>query len=136
MPRISHLYFGAAAIFLLFGIAMGMHMSITHNHNVIPAHAHVNLLGWVTCALFGTYFALNQAGSSTRLAWVQFGVYLVGLVLMLPSLYFLILGNAAMEPLVAIGSILTSLGVVLFAVVVLAGARRAPATVLKRSPGL
>ena len=27
---------------------------------MMPAHAHLNLLGWVTMALYGTFYALTQ----------------------------------------------------------------------------
>ncbi len=53
MPRISHLYFKTAILFLIFGIGMGLNMAISQDHSVIGAHAHCNLLGWVTMALFG-----------------------------------------------------------------------------------
>ena len=48
MPKISHLFFRTAVLFLIVGIGMGLQMAISQNHNVIGAHAHVNLLGWVT----------------------------------------------------------------------------------------
>src|SRR5690606_32515143 len=53
MPNISNLYFRTAVLFLIAGIGLGLMMSISGNHNVIGAHAHINLLGWVTSALFG-----------------------------------------------------------------------------------
>ena len=44
MPKLAHLYFRTAILFLFAGIAMGLHMSISGNHNVTGAHAHSNLL--------------------------------------------------------------------------------------------
>ena len=61
MPKVAELFFKTAAVFLIVGIAMGLHMSMSANHDVIGAHAHTNLLGWVTSALFGGYYALNPA---------------------------------------------------------------------------
>jgi hypothetical protein len=40
---------------------MGIAMSISGVHNVTGAHAHANLLGWVTMAIFGVYYALAPA---------------------------------------------------------------------------
>ncbi|MBL0933913.1 MAG: hypothetical protein IBJ07_04100 [Rhizobiaceae bacterium] len=123
MPQVSQLFFKAAILFLLVGIGMGLQMSISGNHSVIGAHAHTNLLGWVTSALFGTYYALNREKAAQRLAMIQFGVYTLGVVVMTPSLYLLLQGNAGAEPFVAISSMVVFLGVAIFAFIVFAPAR-------------
>ena len=131
MPRISEYYFRTAILFLIAGISIGIHMSISQNHNVIGAHAHINLLGWVTSALFGGYYALNPAKAAGRLPMIQYVVYVVGVALMGVSLYLLLAGNTAMEPVVAVASLITFAGVLLFAWVVWmpagSGARAMPA---------
>lgn len=123
MPRISEYYFRTAILFLIVGISIGIHMSISQNHNVIGAHAHINLLGWVTSALFGGYYALNPAKAAGRLPMIQYIVYTLGVILMTVSLYLLLQGNTAIEPLVAAGSLITFAGVLLFAWVVWVPAR-------------
>ena len=123
MPAISNYYFRAAVLFLLAGIGIGLHMSISGTHNVIGAHAHINLLGWVTSALFGGYFALNPGKARGRLPLIQFTIYVLGVVVMGVSLYLLLSGNASAEPLVAISSLVTLLGVLIFAWIVWAPAR-------------
>lgn len=125
MPAISQLYFKTAIVFLIVGIMMGLQMSISGNHNVIGAHAHANLLGWVTMALFGTYFAFMTEKAQSRLAMIQYGVYAAGVVVMTPSLYFMLQGNPALEPLVAAGSLIAFAGVLLFAFIVFSGERLA-----------
>lgn len=115
MPKISHLFFRTAVLFLLVGIGMGLQMAISQNHNVIGAHAHVNLLGWVTSAVFGVYYALNPGKAERRLALVHYGVYTTGVVIMAASLYLLLQGNTAMEPVVAVSSLITFAGVLVFA---------------------
>lgn len=118
MPRISQLFFKTAILFLIIGIGVGLQMSISGDHNVVGAHAHINLLGWVTSAIFGGYYALNPAKAQGRLALAHFGVYTAGIVVMVAGLYFLLLGNTALEPVVAAGSLITLLGVLIFAVIV------------------
>ena len=122
MPRISNLFFRTAILFLVVGIGIGLQMAISRNHNVIGAHAHINLLGWVTSALFGGYYALNPAKAEGRLPLIQYGVYTGGVVIMVASLYFLLLGNTAFETPVAIGALITFVGVLLMAVVIFRGA--------------
>lgn len=121
MPRIAQLYFKTAVLFLIIGIGMGLNMAISQDHSVIGAHAHCNLLGWVTMAIFGGYHALNPRKAERRLAMIQYCVYTAGVVLMVPSLYLMLLGNAAMEPIVAISSIITFIGVLLFAFIIFSG---------------
>ncbi|MEH6692624.1 MAG: hypothetical protein V7774_15670 [Pseudorhizobium pelagicum] len=118
MPRLANLYFKTAICFLIIGIAMGLLMSISQDHAPTGAHAHTNLLGWVTMAIFGGYYALNPAKAETRLAVLQYWVYTGGVTVMVPSLYLLLTGNPGMEPLVAISSIITFIGVLLFAGVI------------------
>jgi len=118
MPRISQLYFKTAVIFLIVGIVMGLNMAISQDHSVIGAHAHCNLLGWVTMALFGGYHALNPQRAEKRIAVIQYYVYTAGITLMVPALYLMLQGNTAMEPLVALASIITFVGVLLFAFII------------------
>jgi hypothetical protein len=122
MPRIANLFFKTAILFLIIGIGIGLQMAISQNHNVIGAHAHINLLGWVTSAIFGGYYALNPAKAEGRLPLLHYGIYTAGVVIMVVSLYLLLQGNTAFEPVVAGGSIITFIGVLLFAVVVFRGA--------------
>ncbi len=125
MPRVADYFFKAAVLFFLFGIAMGLQMSISGEHNVIGAHAHTNLLGWVTSALFGAYYALNPAKAESRLATIHFWVYVVSVAVMSPSLYALYLGNPGVEPLLAVSSLTAFASVIVFAVVVFTPARAA-----------
>lgn len=118
MPQVSQLFFKTATIFFLIGIIMGLHMGISGDHSPAPAHAHLNLLGWVSSAIFGIYYALNPLKATGKLAMAQFAVYTLGLIIMIPALYFMYRGNTALEPLVGIGSFIVLAGVLLFTVVV------------------
>jgi drug/metabolite transporter (DMT)-like permease len=118
MPFVSQLYFKSAIAFLVVGIIIALHMSISGDHSAMGAHAHINLLGWVTSALFGGYLALNPAKAEGRLPIIQYAVYNIGLLIMLPALYMMLRGNPAMEPLVATGSLIVFAGVLLFAVMI------------------
>ncbi|MER8875596.1 hypothetical protein [Mesorhizobium sp. M0684] len=116
MPKVSELFFKTAIIFLILGIAAGLQMAISGDHGAFPAHAHINLLGWVTSAIFGGYYALNPAKAARRSAMIHYGVYNLGLVVMLPALY--LQGNPALEPIVATGSMIVAAAVLIFAFVV------------------
>jgi len=125
MPKISRFYFAMAILYLMIGIGVGLHMSIIHDHSAVGAHAHINLLGWVTSAVFGGYYALNPHKAEGWLPWAQCCLYAIGLVVMLPSLYLMLTGSPGVEPAVAMGSLAVAGGVVLFAVVVFTRGRAA-----------
>ena len=118
MPNLAHVYFRTAILFLLAGISVGIYMSISGNHAVTGAHAHINLLGWVTSALFGTYLALNPAKATGLLPRLQYLVYVIGVIVMGTSLYLMLDGNTALTPIVAGASLVTFAGVLLFAVII------------------
>jgi hypothetical protein len=118
MPRISRFYFGMAILYLMIGIGVGLHMSISQDHGAVGAHAHINLLGWVTSAVFGGYYALNPQKAEGWLPWTQACLYSIGLVVMLPALYMLLTGSTGFEPAIAVGTLAVAAGVVLFAGVV------------------
>jgi hypothetical protein len=118
MPAVSELFFKTAILWLILGIGAGLQMAISGDHSTFPAHAHINLLGWVTSAIFGGYYALNPAKAARKIAMVHYGLYTVGLVVMLPALYLMVLGNPALEPIVAGGSLIVAAAVLVFTVVV------------------
>ncbi|ESY64104.1 cbb3-type cytochrome c oxidase subunit I [Mesorhizobium sp. M0051] len=123
MPRVSDLFFKTAIVWLVLGIGAGLQMAISGDHGAFPAHAHINLLGWVTSAIFGGYYALNPAKAARRIAMIHYGLYNVGLVIMLPALYLMLQGGyTAIEPIVAAGSLIVAAAVLVFAVVVFSGA--------------
>ena len=118
MPAISRFYFMTAICFLIAGILLGLKMAITHDYAPVGAHAHINLLGWVTMSIFGIYHALNPSGASSRLAKLQAYVYVPGVLVMAPALYLLLTGTQAAEPVVAIASLAVFIGVVRFAAII------------------
>lgn len=126
MPYLSRLYFMTATVFLILGIAAGLQMSISGLHNVTGAHVHISLLGWVSLAVFGTYFALDPTHAETRLAYAQFAIVTVSTVVMNGALYLLLLGNAGLAPFVAAGSAGYAAGALIFAWIVFADFTRVP----------
>ena len=63
---ISSLFFKGAVLWFVAGTSVGMQMGLSGNHNFIDAHAHLNLLGWVSSALFGCFYALHPAVAAKR----------------------------------------------------------------------
>ncbi len=85
MPRVSLWFFAVAPIYVLIGMGFGIFMGATQDFSLAPAHAHLNLLGWVTMALYGTFYALARE-ASPKLAWTTFWLNNIGIAVMFPSL--------------------------------------------------
>jgi hypothetical protein len=90
-------------------------MAMSQDHSVAPAHAHINLLGWVSLFLIGIYYRLHPALDATRLALIQVWVWIVGTIVLTAGVTAIYLGNPGAEPAAAIGSIIVFLDLLLFA---------------------
>jgi hypothetical protein len=74
MPRIGLWFILLAGLCLIVGVSLGMWMGINKDFTLAPVHAHLNLLGWASLALFGlTYSAHPELGRS-RLAAAHFAL--------------------------------------------------------------
>ncbi|HET7197492.1 MAG TPA: hypothetical protein VFI86_02415 [Burkholderiales bacterium] len=69
--KASSLSFRAAVLFVLAGMAWGIQMAVSGNHQAFPAHAHLNLLGWVSLFLFGVFYHLHPQLDGSRAALAQ-----------------------------------------------------------------
>jgi hypothetical protein len=90
MPRVSAAFFLVGALLLLGGMVLGQIMGAQEDFTLAPLHAHINLLGWVTLALYGTFYALTKETYSPRLAWLNFILSVGGLFAMIPLLYLVL----------------------------------------------
>jgi hypothetical protein len=116
MPRVSAAFFAIGVVYVLIGMFWGMHMGEANDFVMAPAHAHLNLLGWVTMALYGVFYALTQKTMSVKLAWANFTASALGVIVMIPSLA-LFLGNGndpKYIPEIVVGEVLTVLGMLIF----------------------
>jgi len=89
MPRVSAAFFAIGGLLLLSGMLLGEYMGAHENFALAPLHAHINLLGWVTLALYGTFYTLTKDTYSPRLAWTNFALSSIVLA-MIPMLALLL----------------------------------------------
>ena len=115
-------FFLSAVFYVICGMLFGIWMSATHDHSLAPVHGHLNLIGWVTMAIFGLYYHLVPAAGESRLARLHFVVATIGLWIIVPGIKFAVEGTG--ETLAKIGSMVTILSLVLFAFIVVRSGRR------------
>jgi hypothetical protein len=101
----STLCFRAAMLLLLCGMAWGLQMAISGDHSAFPAHAHLNLLGFVALFLFGIFYRLNPAVEANRLAIPQVWIWVVGTIVMAIGVGFAHTGHDIGDPIAAVGSL-------------------------------
>lgn len=129
MKRIDVYFLLLATVLLICGAILGIIMGMQENFQLAPVHAHLNLAGWASLALFGlTYRAYPQL-AETRLAGLHFLVSATGSVLLPVGIGLAVL--RASPGLAIVASILWLLGVLLFLaqLIRLAGARSDAAAV-------
>ena len=112
--KASSLCFQAAVVFVVAGMLWGITMAVSENHAALPAHAHLNLLGWASLFLFGVYYRLHSALERGRLALLQVWTWIVGTVVLVIGVGLISTGHPSAEPLAGIGSIIALVGMLLF----------------------
>ena len=108
-----------AAFYFVVGVLMGMYMSMGSDHSISSAHAHLNLLGWVSLALCGIIYYLFPQAAESRLGRIHYWLHITGVPLMIIGLVGAIKGVMAFYALVPVGATALTAGVILFFVNVL-----------------
>ena len=119
MPRVSAAFFVVGGLLLLSGMMLGEYMGAHENFTLAPLHAHINLLGWVTLALYGTFYTLTKETYSPKLAWTNFVLSSLGILAMIPALALLLTAPNGAEkygPLAGAAGGLALLGLLVFLV--------------------
>lgn len=116
---------------MLFGILMG----ITQDFALAPAHAHLNLLGFVVMFLSALYYRAFPQAAASRLAPYQAVASVVGAILFPIGIASVLLGGQdRFEPVVVAGALIVFAGMLLFAVIVFrtAGSEWSPTAARER----
>lgn len=112
MKRIDVYFLLLATILLICGAILGIVMGARQDFQLVPVHAHLNLAGWASLALFGlTYRAYPQL-QANRVAGLHFIVSATASILLPIGIGFAVLRNS--PGLAILASILWLLGVLLY----------------------
>ena len=114
MKRIDIYFLLLATVLLLAGAGLGISMGTSQDFQFAPVHAHINLVGWVSLALFGLAYRAYPQLAERRIAMFHFIVSATGAILLPIGIGFAILRG---QPGLAIfGALLWVAGVLLFLV--------------------
>ncbi len=113
----------AAPIYVLIGMVFGIWMSASGDHTLAPAHAHLNLIGWVTIALFGAFYTLRPEAAKWTISKIQVALMNLAIILMFPGIIMAITGQG--ELLAKIGSMLAIVSMAAFLYIVIRATKSA-----------
>jgi cbb3-type cytochrome oxidase subunit 1 len=108
-----------SAVYFAIGVSLGLYMSIAHSYELSSVHVHINLLGWVSLAIAGIIYTLFPDLASTKLAKAHFWLHNITLPIMMLGLSFILYGQDAWTPIVAISGTILVLAIILFALNIL-----------------
>ena len=121
--KASALCFQSAVLFVIAGMIWGIIMGISQDFSAAPAHAHLNLLGWVSLFLFGVYYRLHPSLEVAKTAIVQVWVWIIGTIVLAIGIGLVSTGHAIGEPVTGVGSFIVLIDVLLFGWLVFQGER-------------
>ena len=107
-----------SVVYALAGVALGIFMAASHDVAQMPTHAHINLLGFVSTAIYGFFYRAYPEAEHDRLATAHFWIANLGFVVLMGFVAAVHGGYAAAEMGAAAMSVVVLLGLVLFAVIV------------------
>ena len=107
--------FPSSVLFVLAGMVWVLQMAISADHSAFPAHAHLNLLGWVSLFLFGIYYRLHASLDQSRAALIQIWIWIIGTVVTAIGVALVHTGHQEADPIAAVGSFVVLAAMLMFA---------------------
>ena len=95
MKNLSGWCFRLAVLYVIFGMVMGEWMASSGDHSQMPVHAHINVLGWVSLALFGLFYKTHPGSEEGKLPLVQFILFNLGVIIQSIAVSQILRGNEA-----------------------------------------
>ena len=119
---ISSLLLRVSTVLLLCGLVLGITMGIKEDFTLAPAHAHLNLIGFVLMFIVGLYYRIVPAAGTGALAKIQAGLHIAGAIVLPIGVALVLTGGTGV--VVIVGSLIVLAAMALFAWIVF---RTAPA---------
>ncbi len=133
MANLDTLFLRISVVYIMAGLLMGIGMAASGDHGLMPAHAHINLVGWVAMTIYGLVYRVYPDAARSPLARWHFWLANAGALLLVVGVTgILAVSPERFEIFATVGAILFALGMLLFAIIVYT--RGAPSTAASRQP--
>jgi hypothetical protein len=117
MHGLAKAFFTSALAYGVLGMLLGLHMGMSEDHGQMPTHAHILVIGWVSFAIFGLFYASYEAVVPRRLAQVHFWLAQVSFAAIVVGLWLIYSGRPQFGPVAAISSTAYAVSFLIFAYV-------------------
>lgn len=107
-----------SVVLFLIGLLFGIGMGVTEDFRLAPAHAHLNLIGFVTLFLAGLYYGMVPAAAATKLARLQAWTAVVGAVIFPIGIGLTVTIGPQYAAVAIVGALVVLLAMALFAWIV------------------
>jgi hypothetical protein len=107
-----------SVVLIIVGMCLGIGMAMTQDFRLMPAHAHLNLVGFVALFLAGLYYQAVPKAASTSIATLQAWTAVVGAILFPIGIGAVLLGGEKYEVLAIVGSLVVLAGMLMFAIII------------------
>ena len=115
--RIDTAFLAVAGACLIAGACLGIYMGVNEDFQLTAVHAHVNLAGWASLALFGLAYRLHPRLAGRRMGLLHFWLAAPGALLLPPGIYLAQIHET--ELLAIVGSLLWLASALLFFLMIL-----------------
>lgn len=115
MKGAARLFFILAIAYAISGMTLGIYMAASHDHTQMPTHAHIMVAGFVMSSVFAFFYHLFPERGASFMARLHFYLQAVSGIVLVVSLFVLLGGNEAVEPVTALASFGFLAGMLLFA---------------------
>lgn len=122
MPGLAERFVTMAIIYAVIGMSLGITMGVIQDFTDLHVHAHLNVVGWATMALFGLIYRAWPALAERKLAVAHFWAAMLGVPILLIGMF--IAKRTGDEAVVMVGAPIVLLSMILFLVNFLSGSRR------------
>lgn len=114
MKGAARLFFTLALAYAVAGMCLGIFMAASHDHGQMPTHAHIMVAGWLMSSVFAFFYHLFPEIGARPLARVHFWIQGLSGVVLVVSLFVLLNGYEAIEPVTALASVGFLIGMLVF----------------------
>ena len=109
-----------SVVYLVISTVLAMYMSIAENMTLGSVHSHISCLGWTMFALAGFVYHLFPVLEKRVLSKIVFWLFNIGLPVSIVGLSSFQYDQSVLTKIiVSVGATLLSIGIILFAVIVL-----------------
>lgn len=115
-----------SVVYLVISTILAMYMSITEILTLATVHSHISCLGWTLLALSGLFYHLFPELEKKALSKFYFWLVNIGLPIMIIGVAIYLYNQSGwVKVVISVGAIPVSVGIILFAINILAGVKRA-----------